>query len=194
MKSTRAPSASRGVQWGLNKMPDVATQAHRGPRSQGSDHGSKPQRASTEKRAGERHLPSRSDSTRKGMHHIVKRPDQARTRVPPRGPSHLHPTQGNDFNLATTRSYVEVVRGVAPRSGQPSTATGPPHNTCYIPLPRAAPVLSCSSTHITHCAAQHPLRGGAARSYPTTDNTRHNPHPCAPCVAKGTQHAQQRHK
>ena len=194
MKSTRAPSSSWGVQRGLGEMPDVATQAHRGPRSQGSDHGSKSQRAGTEKRAGERHLPSRSDSTRKGRHHIVKRPYQAGIRVPPRGPSHLHSTRGNNLNPSTTRSYVEVVQGVVPRIGRPTTATGPPHNTRYVLLPRAAPVISRSSTHSTHCAAQHPPRGGAARSYPTTDNTRHNPHPCAPCVAKGTQHARQRHK
>ena len=29
---------------------------------------------------------------------------------------------------------------------------------------------------------------------PLADNTRHNPHPCAPCVAKETQHTQQRHE
>ena len=150
MKSTRAPSSSRGVQRGLSEMPDVATQAHRGARSQGSDHGSKFQHAGTEKRAGERYLPSRSDSTRKGMHYIVKRPDQAGIRVPPRGPSHLHPTRDNNLNPATTRSYVEVVQGVAPTSGLPTMATGPPHNI------------------------------------------RHNLYPCAPCVWKGTQHAQQR--
>ena len=46
------------------------------------DHGSKSQHAGTEKRAGERYLPSRSDSNRKGTHHIVKRPDQAGIRVP----------------------------------------------------------------------------------------------------------------
>ena len=69
-----------------------------------------------------------------------------------------------------------------------------PHNTRYILLPRGAPVLSRSSTHSTHSAAQHPPRGGAGRSYPTTDNTRHNPHPCAPSVAKGTPHAHQRHE
>ena len=188
-KSTRAPSSSLGVQRGLSEMPDVATQAHRGPRSQGSDHGSKSQRTGTEKRQDERHLPSRSNSTRKGTHHIVKRPDQAGIRVPPRGPSHLHPTRGNNLNPAKTRSYVEVVRGAAPRSGQPTTATGPTHNTRYILLPRAAPVLSHSSTHSTHCATQLPPRGRAARSYPTTDNTHHNPHPCAPWVAKGTQPA-----
>ena len=194
MKSTRPPSSSRGVQRGLSEMPDVATQAHRGPRSQGSDHCSKTQRAGTEKRAGKRHLPSRSNSTRKGTHHIVKRPDQAGISGPPRGPSHLHPTRGNNLNPATTCSYVAVVRRAAPRSGRPTTSTGPPHVTRYIPLLRAAPVLSHSSTHRTHGAAQHPPGGGAARSYPTTDNTHHNPHPCAPCVAKGTQHAQQRHE
>ena len=91
MKPTRAPSSSRGVQQGLNEMPGVATEAHRGPRSQGSDHGVQSQRASTEKRARERYLPSRSDSTTKGTHHIVKHPDQAGIRVPARGPSHLHP-------------------------------------------------------------------------------------------------------
>ena len=170
----------------------MATQAHRGPRFQGSDHGSKSQRASTENRAGERHLPPHSDSTRTGTHHIVKRPNQAGRRVPARGPSHLHPTWGNNLNPATTCRYVEMVRGVAPTSGLPTMATGPPHNTRYILLPRAAPVLSRSSTHSTHHAAQHPPRGAAARSYPTTDNTRHNPHPCAPCVAKGTQHTRQR--
>ena len=97
--------------------------------------------------------------------------------MPPRGPSHLHPTRGNNLNLATTRSYVEVVRGSTPRSGWPTTAAGPPHNTRYILLPRAAAALSRSSTQNTHCAAQHPPRGGAARSYPITDNTHHNPHP-----------------
>ena len=61
------------------------------------------------------------------------------------------------------------VRAVAPRSGRPTTAPGPPHNTRYILLP-----------HSTHCAAQHPPRGGTTCSYPTT--------------AKGTQHAQQRHE
>ena len=128
----------------------MATQAHRGPCSQGSDHSSKSQRAGTEKRAGERYLPSRSDSTRIGTYHIVKRPDQGGIRVPARGPSHLHPTWGNNLNPATTRSYVEVVRGVVPTSALPTMATGPPHNT------------------------------------------RNNPYPCAPCVGKGTQHAQQR--
>ena len=137
MKSTRAPSSSRGVQRGLSEMPDVATQAHPGPRSQGSDHGSKSQRAGTEKRAGVSHLPSRSDSTRKGTHHVVKSPDQAGMRGPARGPTHLHPTRDNTVNPATTRSYVEVVRGVALRSGWPTTASGPPHVTRYILLPRA---------------------------------------------------------
>ena len=137
MKSTRAPSSSRGVQWGLSEMPDVATQAHRGPRSQGSDHGSKSQRAGTEKRAGERLLPSRSDSTRKGTHHVVKRPDQAGRRGPARGPTHLHPTRDTTVNPTTTRSYVEVVRGVAQRSGWPATVSGPPHVSRYILLPRA---------------------------------------------------------
>ena len=135
--STRAPSSSRGVQWGLSEMPDVATQAHRGPRSQGSDHGSKSQRAGTEKRAGERLLPSRSNSTRKGTHHVVKRPDQAGRRGPARGPTHLHPTWDTTVNPTTTRSYVEVVRGVAQRSGRPATVRGPPHVTRYILLPRA---------------------------------------------------------
>ena len=37
----------------------------------------------------------------------------------------------------TTRSYVEVVRGVAQRSGRPATVRGPPHVTRYILLPRA---------------------------------------------------------
>ena len=137
MKSTRAPSSSRGVQWGLSEMPDVATQAHRGPRSQGSDHGSKSQRAGTEKRAGERLLPSRSNSTRKGTHHVVKRPDQAGRRGPARGPTQLHPTRDTTVNPTTTRSYVEVVRGVAQRSGRPATVRGPPHVTRYILLPRA---------------------------------------------------------
>ena len=137
MKSTRAPSSSRGVQWGPSEMPDVATQAHRGPRSQGSDHGSKSQRAGTEKRAGERLLPSRSNSTRKGTHHVVKRPDQAGRRGPARGPTHLHPTRDTTVNPTTTRSYVEVVRGVAQRSGRPATVRGPPHVTRYILLPRA---------------------------------------------------------
>ena len=93
-----------------------------------SDRGSKSQRASTEKGAGERYLPSCSDSSTKETHHIVKRPDQAGIRVPARGPSHLHPTWGTDLNPATTRSYVE---GVAPRIGLPTMATGPPHNTRY---------------------------------------------------------------
>ena len=109
----------------------------RGPRSQGSDHGSKSQRAGTEKRAGERLLPSRSNSTRKGTHHVVKRPDQAGRRGPARGPTHLHPTRDTTVNPTTTRSYVEVVRGVAQRSGRPATVRGPPHVTRYILLPRA---------------------------------------------------------
>ena len=108
-----------------------------GPRSQGSDHGSKSQRAGTEKRAGERLLPSRSNSTRKGTHHVVKRPDQAGRRGPARGPTHLHPTRDTTVNPTTTRSYVEVVRGVAQRSGRPATVRGPPHVTRYILLPRA---------------------------------------------------------
>ena len=70
----------------------------------------------------------------KGTHHIVKRPDQG-IRVPARGPSHLHPTWGNNLNPATTRSYVEVVRGVAPTSGLPTMATGPPHNARHNPYP-----------------------------------------------------------
>ena len=137
MKSKRAPSSSRGLQRGLSEMPEVATQAHWGPRSQGSDHGSKSQRAGTEKRAGERHLPLHSDSTRKGTHHVVKRPDQAGIRGPARGPTHLHPARDNTVNPATTQSYVEVVRGLALRSGRPTTASGPPHVTRYILPPRA---------------------------------------------------------
>ena len=195
MKSTRAPSSSQGVQWGLSKMPDAATQAHRGLRSQGSDHNSKSRRAGTEKREasrGETSSLARSDSTRKGTHHIVKRPDQAGIRGPARGPSHPHPTRGDPVNPATTRSYVEVVRGVVPRSGRPTTASGPPHSTRYILLPRApthtpqrpsargAPALPRSSTHHTQCAAQHPPWRGAARCYPTKDNTRNNPHSRAP--------------
>ena len=133
MKSTRAPSSSRGVQWGLSEMPNVATQAHRGPRSQGSDHGSKSQRAGTEKRAGERLLPSRSNSTRKGTHHVVKRPDQAGRRGPARGPTHLHPTRDTTVNPTTTRSYVEVVRGVAQRSGRPEAHPTSPA-TSYSPV------------------------------------------------------------
>ena len=156
MKSTR------GVQRGLNEMPHAATQAHRGPRSQGSDHGSKSQRAGTEKRAGETYLPSRSNSTKKGMHHIVKRPDQAGIRVPARGPSHLHPTRGNDLNPATTCSYVEVVRGVAPRSGWPTMAIGPPHNTRCNVCPRAPTRTSqhppTRGPNGTHHATQHPPR------------------------------------
>ena len=122
---------------GVSPPPLLATQAHRGPRSQGSDHGSKSQRAGTEKRAGERLLPSRSNSTRKGTHHVVKRPDQAGRRGPARGPTHLHPTRDTTVNPTTTRSYVEVVRGVAQRSGRPATVRGPPHVTRYILLPRA---------------------------------------------------------
>ena len=118
----------------------------------------------------------------------------------------IHPTRDNTINPATTRSYVEVVRGVALRSGRPTTASGPPLITRYILLPRApthtpqhpsargAPTLPRSSTHRTRCAAQHPTWRAAARCYPTTDNTRHNPHPRTPWVAKGTQHAQQRHE
>ena len=118
-----------GVQRGLSEMSDAATQAHRGLRSQVSDHGSKSQFAGTEKRAGERHLPSRSDSTRKGTPHIDKRPDQAGIRMRTRGPSQLHPTRGTNLNPATTHPYVELVRGVTPRSGRPTIATSPPHNT-----------------------------------------------------------------
>ena len=171
MKSTRAPSSpsqevqrgapsspSQEVQRGLSELPDVATQAHWGPRSQGSDHGSRSQCGGTEKRAGERHLPSRSDSTRKGTHHIVKRPDEAGVSGPARGPTHLHPTQDNTVNPASTRSYVEVVRGVALRSGRPTTTSGPPHVTRYILLPRAP----------TH-TPQHP----SARGAPALAHQRH---------------------
>ena len=48
---------------------------------------------------------------------------------PPPPPTTVNPT--------TTRSYVEVVRGVAQRSGRPATVRGPPHVTRYILLPRA---------------------------------------------------------
>ena len=82
-------------------------------------------------------LPSRSNSTRKGTHHVVKRPDQAGRRGPARGPTHLHPTRDTTVNPTTTRSYVEVVRGVAQRSGRPAMVRGPPHVTRYILLPRA---------------------------------------------------------
>ena len=105
---------------------------------------------------------------------------------PPRGPSHLHPTWGNNLNPATTRSYAEVVRGVAPGSGRPTTASGPPRITRYILLPRApthppqhpsargALALPCSSTHRTQCAAQHPpWRGAAATQQRTTPATTH---------------------
>ena len=46
----------------------------------------------------------------------------------------------------------------------------------------------------THEAPRSPRRRGTAHLYPTTDTTRHNPYLCAPCVGKGTQHAQQGHK
>ena len=128
MKSTRAPSSSRGVQWGLSEMSDVATQAHQGPRPQGSDHGGKSQRASSEKLAGGKDLPWCSDSARNGTHHVVKHPDQAGIRVPARGPSHLHPTRGNNLNLAATRSYVGVVQ--EPRQqGASKGPYAPPPNT-----------------------------------------------------------------
>ena len=118
------------------------------------------------------------------------------------GAHHTHPTRGNNLNRAATRSYVEVVQGVAPTSGLPTMATSPPHNTRHSahpcapthPSARGAPALPRSSTYSTHRATQHPPQGGTAHSYPTTGNTRHNPHPCAPCVGKGTQHAQQRHE
>ena len=42
------------IQWGPREMPGLATQADWGRRSRGSAHGSKSQRASAEKRAGER--------------------------------------------------------------------------------------------------------------------------------------------
>ena len=150
MKSTRAPSSSPGVQWGLSEMPDVAMQAHRGPRSQGIDHSSKYERARIEKQAPVRHLPWRSDSTKKGTHHVVKRPDQALIRGPARDPTHLHPTRDNTVNPASSCSYVEVVRVVALRSGRPATGSGPPHVTRYILLPR-------DHTRIP----QHPREGGA---------------------------------
>ena len=43
-------------------------------------------------------FPSRSNSTRKGTHHVVKRPDQAGRRGPARGPTHLHPTRDTTVN------------------------------------------------------------------------------------------------
>ena len=72
----------------------------------------------------------------------------------------------------------------------PRAPTHPPQH----PSARRAPALPPSSTHRTQCAAQHPPWRGAARCYPTTDNTRHNPHPRTPWVAKGTQHAQHGHE
>ena len=92
-----------------------------------------------------RYLPSRSDSTEKGTHHIVKRPDQAS-----KGHHTPHPTRGTNLNPATTRSHVEVVRGVAPRSGRPTMATGPSHNTRYNVYP-------CTPTY----TSQHPPPVGA---------------------------------
>ena len=178
-------------------------------------------RAGTEKRAGERYLPSRCDSTRKGTHHVVKRPNQAGIRVPARGPSHLHPTRGTNLNPATTRSYVEVLRGAVPRSGLPTVATGPPHNIRYNVYPRAptytsqhpppqgAPAYPRPSTYGTHHATQHPpqheaprppRRGGTA---PPPNNPHHPPQPippaipvvpCAPCVGKVAQHVEQGRK
>ena len=168
MKSTRAPSPSRGVQRRLSEMPDVATQAHWGPRSHGSDHGSKSQRAGTEKRAGERHLPSRSESTRKRTHHIVKCPHPAGIRGSTRGPSHLHPTRENIVNPATTRSYVEVVRGVARRSGWPTTASGSPHSTRYTLLP-----VHPHTPHNTHPLAGHQPFPAFQRTAPSAPPNTH---------------------
>ena len=45
-----------------------------------------------------------------------------------------------------------------------------------------------------HEAPRSPRRGGTAHPCPTTDTTRHNPYPCAPCRGQGTQHAQQGQK
>ena len=77
----------------------------------------------------------------------------------------------------------------------PATSYSPAHpHTSRNTHPLGALVLPRPSTHRTQCAAQRPPWRGAARCYPTTDNTRHNPRPRAPWVAKGTQHAQQRHE
>ena len=80
--------------------------------------------------------------TKSSHHGVMPKPPpscpyQARRRGPARGPTHLHPTRDNTVNPASTRSYVEVVRGVALRSGRPTTASGPPHVSRYILLPRA---------------------------------------------------------
>ena len=64
-------------------------------------------------------------------------PERGQRRGPARGPTHLHPTRDTTVNPTTTRSYVEVVQGVAQRSGRPATVRGPPHVTRYILLPRA---------------------------------------------------------
>ena len=90
--------------------------------------------------------PVRSEQGRDSFPRVATQPEKGRTtsssaqagrRGPARGPTHLHPTRDTTVNPTTTRSYVEVVRGVAQRSGRPATVRGPPHVTRYILLPRA---------------------------------------------------------
>ena len=113
---------------------------------------------------------SRSDPTREGTQHIVKHPDQAGTGVPTRGPTHLRPSRGSNPNPAATYSYVDGVRGVAPRRGLPTMAIGPPCNFCFNAHPRA-PTYT----------AQHPP--------PRVAPTHPRPLPTLPATPSNTHHA-----
>ena len=94
-------------------------------------------------------------------------------------------------------TYPRICVGIPPRVHART------HKHLATPPPPWASAHPRSSTYVTHHATQHPPRhaaprsprqGGTAHPYPTTDNTRHNPYPCTPCLGKGMQHAQQGHK
>ena len=191
----------------------MATQAHRGPRSQGSDHSSKSHCTSTEQRARVRHLPLHSDSTKKGMHHIVKRPDQAGLRVPARA---HHTSTQHGAPTATQQQLAPMWRwsgeslqevGCQPWQLAHPTTSATTHTPTHPRTPRTSqhPPPGYTSTsppfnirhpphHPTPTTTRGPTITAPRRNRPRTPNNRHNPYPCAPCGGKGTQHARQGHK
>ena len=85
-----------------------------------------------------------------GTHHNIMSPEQAGICGPASGPTHLRPSLDTNLHLATTFSCVDVLRGVAPRGGGPTIASGPTHNfSCNV----HSCTLPCA--HTTHHPGWH---------------------------------------
>ena len=165
MKSTRAPSSSRRVQWDPSEMPGLATQANRGPRSRGSDHCSKSEHAGVEKRAGERNQTSRSDSTMEATQHNIMHLQQAGICGLASGPTHPRPSLCTNLHKATTSPMWMCCTG-------PTMASGP---SPQLRLQRTLP--HHPNPHTTHYPGWHQPIPARHPTPPTTPPITHQPIP-----------------